>query len=201
MAEDKSKTSKPASKSAAEKPAPRLSREEQIALYVRARPKGRRGAARRRAVPSVDATKLSITAHDRCRRRGIKLMGLHFTCGEAIELTISKLPRGIAAKLCTHPELIAIEFDKEGKRLTPEIKRPKPPERKLTGSQLLNPKGKPVPSPAGTLATKRRRASGELPAPKEPTKGKSGATNHPKPAELAPKKSDDKKPAKSRRDG
>lgn len=196
MPEDKQTTAPEAPATepkAVKRAAKKLELEKQIAAHVRMRPTGRRGFAKRRAVPSADATKLSITAHGRCRRRGIKLFGLHFTCDNAIDLEIAKLPPGIVGRICRHPELIVIEF-KGKERITPVRVAPKPPKRTTRATQLINPKRKATPSPAGPLSRKRRKLTDEKPKHAR-VEGKEGAKNHPRPAERRPAE------RASRRDG
>lgn len=167
----------------AAKPAPKAakSREDIIASYVRARPTGRGGIAKRRQVPAAEATRLSVTAHSRCARRGIKILGVVFTCDKPIELEIAKLPAGIANRICRHPELVVVEFAGD-KRLTPERAAPRPPRRRVSASMRLTPSS-PGPNVAGPANAKRRGVK-----PKAAAVGSGGATNHPKPAAPAAEK-------------
>lgn len=126
----------------------------------------RSGVAKGRHLPGPDTVELLVVAHDRCRRRGIKVFGHHFTCQEPTKLKISDLKPEIAAKICRHGELRVREYDKDGKCLTPERANPPLPEKKAKA------KAKATPSPAGPASKKAR---GIKDPPKTPT-------NHPKPA-------------------
>lgn len=128
------------------------------------------GSAVGRKIPGPDTAELLIVAHDRCRRRGIKVFGYHFTCEKPLKLKLKDLDPKIATRICRHGELRVREYDAAGKCLTPERANPPLPKKR--------PKAKkpPTPSPAGQAAKKVLGIT-------DPPKPKS---NHPKPAKSLP---------------
>jgi hypothetical protein len=148
-----------------------LSKSDKLAIALKLRrDRGRiAGFARRAQIPQAETVSLSVVAHDRCKRRGIKVFSQHFTCDEAIELSVAELPPGIANKICRHPELIVQEFNKQGDCLTPE--RPQPPTPKKRRAA----EGGPAESPAGPASKKRRGIQ-------DPQR----TSNHPRPAAPIP---------------